>query len=66
MAVLGGEPLEQRVRVGRVAHGERADLAILADAVEDDDAARPFTATKLASSSTSSRDVLRPPAWRRL
>ena len=39
VAVLGGEPLEQRVRVGRVAHRERPDLAILAGAVEDEEAA---------------------------
>ena len=39
--MLGGQPLEQRVGVRRVADGERPDLDLLADAVEDDDAARP-------------------------
>ena len=39
-AVLGREPLEQRVGVGRVAHRERPALGVLADAVEDDDPAR--------------------------
>ena len=40
LAVLGGEPLEQRVGVRREAHLERAALGVVADAVEDDDAAR--------------------------
>ena len=38
--MLGREPLEQRVRVRGVAHLERAARRVLADAVEDDDAAR--------------------------
>jgi len=37
--VLGREPLEQRVGVGRVAHRERPELELLPDAVEHDDAA---------------------------
>ena len=39
--VLGGQPLEQRVGVRRVPDRERPDLDLLADAVEDDDPARP-------------------------
>ena len=38
-AMLGGEPLQQRVRVRGVAHGERPALGVLAGPVEDDDAA---------------------------
>ena len=38
--MLGGEPLEQRVGVRRVADLERAERRVLAAAVEDDDAAR--------------------------
>ena len=38
--VPGGEPLEQRVGIRRVAHRERPDLMLLADAVEDDHAPR--------------------------
>ena len=41
VAVLGREPFEEVVRVGGIADGERADLALLPAAVEDDDAARP-------------------------
>ena len=40
LAVLGREPLEQRVGVRREAHRERPALGVVADAVEDDDAAR--------------------------
>ena len=40
-AVLDRETLEQRVGVGGVAHLQRAALVVLADSVEDDDAARP-------------------------
>ena len=39
MPVVGREALEQRVGVGGVANGERPDVELLADAVEDDDAA---------------------------
>ena len=38
-AVLGGEPLEQRVGVRREAHRERPELLVVPGAVEDDDAA---------------------------
>src|SRR5207302_8511718 len=39
VAVIGGEPLEERIGVTGVADGERADVGVRADAVEDDDAA---------------------------
>ena len=39
LPVLGGESLEERVRVGREADLEAAVAALLSDAVEDDDAA---------------------------
>ena len=40
LAVLGGEPLEQRVGMGDEANRERTELGVVAHAVEDDDAAR--------------------------
>src|SRR5207248_9725552 len=40
-AVVGGEALEQRVRMWGVAHLERATADEVADAVEDDDAPCP-------------------------
>src|SRR3990170_9030292 len=40
VAVLGGEPLEQCIRVRRVADCERPDLGIGADAVPDEHSAR--------------------------
>src|SRR3954452_15461523 len=41
-AVLGREPLEERVGVRRVAHGEPAAFDVLAGAVEDENATRPL------------------------
>ena len=38
--MLGGETLEEIVRVTRETDGEQADFALLAGAVEDDDALR--------------------------
>ena len=55
VAVLGGEPLEQRVRIGRVAHGERPDSRSSPTPSKTRTPRAPLQATKLASSSTSSR-----------
>ena len=41
VAVLCREALEERVGVGREAHGERAELGVGATPVEDDDPASP-------------------------
>src|SRR5688572_4485222 len=38
LTVLGGKPLEHRVRVGGIADGQRSDLGIDADAVPDQEA----------------------------
>ena len=66
VAVLGGEPLEQRVGVRRVAHRERPDRRILADAVEDDDAPRSLHRDEARELVDELADVRAPPACRRL
>ena len=65
-AVLGGQPLEQRVGVLRVAHLERAEARPRRRRRRRARRARRWSATKLASGSTSSRGSSNGPACRRL
>ena len=66
-AVLRREPLEQLVRRLREANLERADRSVLADAVEDDDAARAAQRDEAGEPVDELLAARRtPPAWSRL
>ena len=64
--LLGREPLEERVGVRRVTHRERPDLDVLADAVEDDDAARTFHRHEAGERVGQFAHIGAPPACSRL
>ena len=65
-AMLGGEALEQRVRVLRPPHRERAELLVRPLAVEDEDAAGALRGDPAREQVAQLLGEPKPPAWRRL